>query len=291
MLRRSLNLTQHSKKLYIIHSFIIRKEWEKNKAQKFCWKDGPTAYIIGKEDRQKGTAIRMKTKKVLHGFLTAAAAVSLILILLLSAFEIAAYSDFGFYQKEYEKYEIQETLPMEMDDIMDVTEKMMSYLRGDREELSVMTTIDGERQDFFNEQDRFHMGEVRDLFLGGFALRRYAAVILAAAVVLLLVLKADLKRILPKAYEITVGVFLALVAALGIAIAVNFDRCFVIFHELFFDNDLWMFDPATDYMIRMLPEGFFFDMTLRIGGFFVAFLIFFELICIGLRIWMKKKEN
>ena len=99
----------------------------------------------------------MKTKKVLHGFLTAAAAVSLILILLLSAFEIAAYSDFGFYQKEYEKYEIQETLPMEMDDIMDVTEKMMSYLRGDREELSVMTTIDGERQDFFNEQDRFHM--------------------------------------------------------------------------------------------------------------------------------------
>ena len=230
----------------------------------------------------------MKTKKVLHGFLTAAAAVSLILILLLSAFEIAAYSDFGFYQKEYEKYEIQETLPMEMDDIMDVTEKMMSYLR---EELSVMTTIDGERQDFFNEQDRFHMGEVRDLFLGGFALRRYAAVILAAAVVLLLILKADLKRILPKAYEITVGVFLALVAALGIAIAVNFDRCFVIFHELFFDNDLWMFDPATDYMIRMLPEGFFFDMTLRIGGFFVAFLIFFELICIGLRIWRKKKEN
>ena len=43
--------------------------------------------------------------------------------LLLSAFEIAAYSDFGFYQKEYEKYEIQETLPMEMDDIMDVTER------------------------------------------------------------------------------------------------------------------------------------------------------------------------
>ena len=68
----------------------------------------------------------------------------------------------------------------------------------------------GSVRTFFNEQDRFHMGEVRDLFLGGFALRRYAAVILAAAVVLLLVLKADLKRILPKAYEITVGVFLAL---------------------------------------------------------------------------------
>ena len=100
----------------------------------------------------------MKTKKILHGFLAAAAAVSLILILFLSAFEIAAYSDFGFYEKEYEKYEIQNMLPMKMDDIMDVTEKMMAYLKGDRDELSVSTTIDGKEQDFFNDQDRFHMG-------------------------------------------------------------------------------------------------------------------------------------
>lgn len=230
-----------------------------------------------------------KKTQFVHGLLAAAAAVSLILILFLSAFEIAAYSDFGFYEKEYEKYEIQETLPMEMDDMMDVTEKMMAYLRGDREELSVYTTIDGEYQDFFNEQDRFHMGEVRDLFLGGFALRRYAAVIFVAAMILLIFLKADLKKILPKAYEITVGVFVGLLVVFGVAIAVNFDRCFVIFHEIFFDNDLWMFDPATDYMIRMLPEGFFYDMTIRIIGIFVAFLIIFELICVGIRILKKKR--
>lgn len=231
----------------------------------------------------------IKKKYLLHGFLAAVAAVSLILILFLSAFEIAVYSDFGFYEKEYEKYAIQETLPMDMDDIMDVTEKMMAYLRGDREELSVYTTIDGEYQDFFNEQDRFHMGEVRELFLDGFALRRYAAVILMVALIFLILLKSDLKKILPKAYEITVGIFVGLLAAFGIAIAMNFDRCFVIFHELFFDNDLWMFDPATDYMIRMLPEGFFFDMTIRIIGIFAVFLIAFEMICIGARIWKRKK--
>ena len=33
-----------------------------------------------------------------------------------------------------------------------------------------------------------------------------------------------------------------------------------------------MFDPATDYMIRMLPEGFFYDFVFRIGGFFVGSL-------------------
>ena len=215
----------------------------------------------------------MKTKKVLHGFLTAAAAVSLILILLLSAFEIAAYSDFGFYQKEYEKYEIQETLPMEMDDIMDVTEKMMSYLRGDREELSVMTTIDGERQDFFNEQDRFHMGEVRELFIGGLNIRFGACVAAVLCILFLVITRADIKKIIPGSYWIALGVTGAAVLMIGIAAVVDFNAVFVQFHHIFFDNDLWIFDPAEDYMIRMLPEGLFYDMVMRIGAIFVVSLV------------------
>ena len=35
----------------------------------------------------------------------------------------------------------------------------------------------------------------------------------------------------------------------------NFNKVFVIFHEIFFTNDLWLFDARYDYMIRMLPEG------------------------------------
>ena len=60
---------------------------------------------------------------------------------------------------------------------------------------------------------------------------------------------------------------------LGSLFASNFNRYFTIFHEIFFDNDLWMFDPAEDYMIRMLPEGFFYDFVIRIGSFFVGGLI------------------
>ena len=233
----------------------------------------------------------MKKKKWLQGALGVTASVSLILILFLTAFEVATYGNFGFYEKEYRKYEIQETLPMEMDDIMDVTKKMMAYLKGDREELSVYTNINGEKQDFFNDQDRFHMGEVRDLFLGGFALRKYAVVVLIVSVVFLIFLKADLKRLLPKVYEITVGAFVILAAMFAVAISVNFDKCFVIFHEIFFDNDLWMFDPVEDYMIRMLPEGFFFDMTIRIGTMFLASLVITLVVAFGVQFWNRKKEK
>lgn len=68
----------------------------------------------------------------------------------------------------------------------------------------------------------------------------------------------------------TLGILTLLILLLGIGMARNFNAVFTKFHEIFFDNDLWLFDPAEDYMIRMLPEGLFFDMVIRIGGFFLA---------------------
>ena len=80
-------------------------------------------------------------------------------------------------------------------------------------------------------------------------------------------------NILAKSYEYTLGATAVLFAILGFAIGMNFSECFTIFHEIFFDNDLWLFDARTDYMIRMLPEGFFFDMVVRIGVFFGILVI------------------
>lgn len=37
----------------------------------------------------------------------------------------------------------------------------------------------------------------------------------------------------------------------------NFDRLFVVFHELFFNNDAWLFDWQTDPVILALPQQFF----------------------------------
>ena len=78
---------------------------------------------------------------------------------------------------------------------------------------------------------------------------------------------------MPDVYQKTIGVLAVAVAVLAFLISQNFSKCFVIFHEIFFDNDLWLFDPRTDYMIRMLPEGFFFDIVVRIGGIFILFLV------------------
>lgn len=199
-------------------------------------------------------------------------AFSVIAAALISSFEIAMYSDFGFYEKEYEKYDVLTDLDMTMEDTMYVTREMMAYLRGDRDALSVVTTVEGKEQDFFNEQDRFHMGEVRGLFIGGLNIRIGACILAILCLVFLLASRAEIKRILPRSYWWALGISAAAVAFIGIASLIDFNAVFVRFHHIFFDNDLWIFDPASDYMIRMLPEGLFYDFVIRIGGIFVGML-------------------
>ena len=40
-------------------------------------------------------------------------------------------------------------------------------------------------------------------------------------------------------------------------IFIGFDRLFILFHELLFTNDYWLFDPHLDPIINVLPQSFF----------------------------------
>lgn len=197
-----------------------------------------------------------------------------IFALLITGFQLAVYGDshYGFYKKEYEKYRVTDDLNMKLDNVMAVTEHMMAYLIGKEEKLSIVTDVDGEHQDFFNEQDRLHMADVRNLFLGGLKLRNYAVILAIILMIVLRAKKADFRRLVPQGYLQALFVYLILAAILGVAMSIDFTSCFTLFHKLFFTNNLWIFDPETDYMIRMLPEGFFSDMVIRVGVIFIVLL-------------------
>lgn len=214
---------------------------------------------------------------------------AVVIILLISSFEIAMYSDFSVYEKEYEKYDVLDDLGMTMEDTMYVTREMMAYLRGDREVLSAETVIEGRKQEFFNAQDRFHMAEVREMFEGGLNLRLGACAAAVLCIVFLIFQRADLRKILPVSYRIVLAVIGVLLLVFAAAAAINFEAVFVEFHHIFFDNDLWIFDPAEDYMIRMLPEGLFADMVVRIGILFAGGLVLVFLLSLLPGILHRKK--
>lgn len=237
--------------------------------------------------------------KKLHGAAGFAAMFLVIIALLITSFQIGIYGDpeYGFYKEEYEKYNVTDSLDMTIEDVMEVTEYMMDYLIGREEVLSIETNVDGETKDFFNEQDRLHMEDVKNLFLGGLKLRTVCLVLAVLLVLFLAATKADMRKQITRGYFLALGVFGVLIVVLLCSFAVDFTASFTLFHEIFFTNDLWLFDPATDYMIRMLPEGFFYDMVMRIGAWFVGGLVLLFAVMAGWRqralwkFWERHKKN
>lgn len=73
----------------------------------------------------------------------------------------------------------------------------------------------------------------------------------------------------------------------GFIMAVGFNTFFVMFHELFFSNDDWIFNPVTDPIIMVLPEQFFMYC-------FILFFILIEVAFLGFVIYGRnsiKKEK
>lgn len=193
---------------------------------------------------------------------------------LLTAAEILLYRTPGWFEKEYDKYMVLEDVrgEMSMESALQVTEEMMDYLKGDRKNLTVMTTIDGKQQEFFSNREKAHLKDCRVLFLGGFRLRNIAALLSMGILGVLWFGRKQHPNRLPDFIVLVpkiTGVLLAITGITALIVSGSFDRYFVVFHHLFFDNDLWILDPTEDNLINLLPEGFFSDTALRIGEIFL----------------------
>jgi len=60
------------------------------------------------------------------------------------------------------------------------------------------------------------------------------------------------------------GLTEALVLAVGLFALAGFDTLFLKFHQLSFSNDLWQLGRQS-YLLRLFPQGFWFDATMRVA--------------------------
>lgn len=124
----------------------------------------------------------------------------------------------------------------------------------------------------WSESGRSHFTDVQKLFWLDFAV---LGVSLSAAGVLLVLHrrgKIAFWRPLGRGPGFWAGILAAgLVLVAGGLAALDFDRAFVVFHTLFFPGkDNWIFDPAADQIILVMPEVFFRNCALLIGAVLLA---------------------
>lgn len=196
------------------------------------------------------------------------AAFCLLLTILITSVEATVYWRNGYFEKEYRKYQVLEQVQMEMDDLLYVTDEMMDYLKGEREDLTITATIDGMEREFFNEKEKRHMVDVQGLFLGAIRLRRGAVGVSVLAAAFLFWKKQG--QTLLRMLQWGIGLLIGGIAGLALLAATDFTKYFTYFHLLFFDNDDWILDPDTDLLINIVPEGFFRDTAVSIAVLFLT---------------------
>ncbi len=68
---------------------------------------------------------------------------------------------------------------------------------------------------------------------------------------------------------------IAIPAVIALFIGLCWDKVFVIFHKIFFNNDYWIFSPDTDPVINILPDTFFMHCAIMI----ISIVILGSIIC------------
>ena len=87
--------------------------------------------------------------------------------------------------------------------------------------------------------------------------------------------------------NLTSKLILILPVVVSIPMIVNFDKTFILFHEIMFDNDYWIFDPEKDPVINLLPQEFF----LHAGIMIVVLILLSSLIFRLLYKYLINKNN
>jgi integral membrane protein (TIGR01906 family) len=180
---------------------------------------------------------------------------------------------------------------MEMKDVLYVTEEMMKYLIDHRGDLVVNTTVDGVQREFFNDREKIHMQDVKNLFMGGIRIGWVAFFVMCCSILILKFNKADLLRVLPRAFLTSIGIVGSILAVFAYFVSRNFSAMFIQFHLLFFHNDYWILNPETDLMINILPENFFFDVVKAIGTVYGIALAVLFLVSVFIVLFQRRQNR
>jgi integral membrane protein (TIGR01906 family) len=175
--------------------------------------------------------------------------------LLLTASVSGAMNCRWLYRFDFNKYDISHVTGLALVELEKAAEGLIRYFNSNEEYISLTVTKDGKPFTLFNEREVAHLKDVKGLF------RLVYKVLLGTGIYALIYVGValfwwrDRRRL---AWGMVGGGGLTL----ALMIALDFDQFFLQFHLLSFANDFWQLNPATDYLLMMFPQGFWFYATL-----------------------------
>lgn len=225
----------------------------------------------------------MSGNKLVCGFLSVASAWVLILIMLFTIIDQCVF-DLNFFRSEFQKLESTKVIGISEKDLMSTTEVLLTYIKGDRDDLNISAVIKGQERQVFNQKETEHMGDVQRLYIVGHGLRNVGLLVLLLLILSIrYVAGKKYLRCWAGGYLVGSAIFLCLITAVFLAIFRDFQEFWNSLHSLVFTNDLWLLDPETDILIQIVPEQFFLDLVSRILSFFSIAVILVGILAYKIR--------
>jgi len=184
-------------------------------------------------------------------------------VLLLTASIGVAVNSLWLYEYGFEKYSVGQTTGLAEVELEKAAKGLIRYFNSDEEYISLTVVKDGQPFELFNQREVIHLKDVKELiWLDYWVLLGSLVYALSYAGTSLFWRKRRYWRRLAWGVVGGGGITLALMLALGLGTLLGFDQLFLQFHLISFANLFWQLDPATDYLIMLFPQGFWFDVTL-----------------------------
>lgn len=164
-----------------------------------------------------------------------------------------------FYYVQIDNFQLEENTGLTREEIITAYDEMLDFCVGFTEEFSTGVFE-------WSESGKSHFVDVKKLFMLDFYVVIATSLILIGWSVAKRFVKIRPYRFFNRGPAMwgSVTLITAFVVVGGLA-AIDFDRAFVVFHNIFFPGkDNWIFDYDTDQIIRILPQDFFMNCAILI---------------------------
>ncbi|MFA5367341.1 MAG: DUF1461 domain-containing protein [Dehalococcoidia bacterium] len=163
-------------------------------------------------------------------------------------------NDLGFYEKGFEKYDVSAETGFSEKQLIDISKGLIRYFNTGEIDDTIYV---------FSDDEIIHLRDVRDLIQLNYIIQWITLGCIIAYIIAGFTLRKKLfTRTLAVGLAAGVAAGVAAIALTGIAAAIDFDWLFVLFHRIFFTNDLWI---SSGYLPRVYTGGFFYDAARAIA--------------------------
>jgi len=171
-------------------------------------------------------------------------------------------NELRLYEYGFSKYEISQATGLDSQQLRTVAQRLINYFDLRTDTAQVEVNKNGSAFNIFNERELIHLADVRSLIQRDYWVQRGVFLLMVICALALFFGFKSGWRMLVRGLFWGSAITLGLMIVLAVWAFFGFEQFFILFHLVSFSNQYWMLNPATDYLIRLFPEGFFYDAAL-----------------------------